>query len=197
MRLVLPSPMLPSHQKPTGPSPALVATLNAVPNVLWSVLSLTPISVFCYQHMVRPWLYGLLAASMLGYALPAAVFQYWQLSRTPARYRQLRVPAVNRVTQHGDLINRLLRHYYPQYRHIRTRAALVALARTTYQQERFHLVLFLFFGLTSLYALAHGHAGWAGLLTLTNVGYNLYPMWLQQYIRLRLGAGGVSRQSKK
>ena len=47
--------------------------------------------------------------------------------------------------------------------------------------------MLVFFLLTTGYALARGHVGWAGLLTLLNVGYNLYPIWLQQYLRIRLG----------
>ncbi len=178
------------------PSPALLALANAVPNVLWSVLGLGPIGVFCYQLMARPWLYGLLGVSLLAYAVPASWFGYWQLSRTPAAYRKLGVAAVNRVTQHGDFVNRLLRRWYPRHRHVRTRAAVAALVRTTYHQERFHLVLFLFFLFISLYAAARGYAGWALLVALTNVGYNLYPMWLQQYIRVRLPPGAEAARTQ-
>lgn len=179
--------MQPSEKKPVAPSPALLAWYNAVPNVFWSVLSLGPISVFCYQHMARPWLYGLLAVSVVGYVLPVAGLRRLQLSAGPAAYRRLGVPVVNRFTQHGAIINGLLRRRYPHYQHVRTRGAVAALVRTTYQQERFHLGLALFFLPASLYAAARGYWGWALLLLLTNVVYNLYPIWLQQYIRVRLG----------
>lgn len=181
--------MPPAGKNTAVPPPALLALANALPNVFWSVLGLGPIGVFCYQFVARPWLYGLLAASLLAYAVPAAWLGYWQLSRTPGPYRRLGVAAMNRVTQHGDFINRLIRWRYPSYRHVRTRAALAALVRTTYQQERFHLALFLFFLAISLCAAAQERVGWALVLTLTNVGYNVYPMWLQQYIRVRLAPG--------
>jgi hypothetical protein len=181
--------MPPLAPKSAVPSPALLAWYNAVPNVFWSVLSLTPISVYCYQHMERPWLYGMLAGSMLAFGLPASWFRYWQLSYAPIMYCWLGVHVVNHFTQHGTLIHGLIRRRYPQYRRVRTRPALAAVVRATYHQERFHLVLFVFFLLTSLYAAALGHGGWALLIGLTNVGYNLYPMWLQQYIRVRLAAG--------
>ena len=179
--------MPPIGKRAAAPSPALLAFYNAVPNVFWSVLSLVPLCVFCYQHMARPWLYGLLAVSLLAYALPASWFRYWQLSSKPAPYRKLRVPLVNRFTQHGDFVNRLIRHQYPNYRHVRHRASAAALRSTSYHQERFHVVLFLFFLLSCFYAAAHGHWKWAGILALINVGYNLYPIWLQQYLRVRLG----------
>jgi hypothetical protein len=180
--------MQPSPKNPAKPPPALLALANAVPNVLWSVLGLVPISVYCYQHMARPWLYGALAASMLAFGVPTAWFGYWQLSRRAAPYRRLGVVLANRLTQNGDFVNRLIRLRYPAYRHVRSRAGLKALLRNTYQQERFHLVLFLFFLFASVYAVVQGQAGWFWLITLTNVGYNLYPMWLQQYLRVRLAA---------
>ena len=193
LRMLAPEPgpaptrLMPSLDSPhpAVPSPALRAALNALPNVLWSALALVPLSVFCYQHLPRPWLWGLLAGSGLPYLVPRAWFRYWQLGPTLARYRRLGVPAVNRFTQDGSLVNGLLRRRYPHYRRVGGRAALRALAAGSYHQERFHLALLLFFGLTSLYALGHGHPGWAGLLLVLNVGYNLYPVWLQQYLRLR------------
>ncbi|QDA60242.1 glycosyl-4,4'-diaponeurosporenoate acyltransferase CrtO family protein [Hymenobacter jejuensis] len=172
--------------RPAAPSSALLAWYNAVPNVFWSALSLTPLSIFCYQHIERRWLYGLLFVSLLLYALPASRFKHLQISRNPLIYRKLGVVAINRFTQHGGLVNWLIRRTYPQYRRLRARSAVAALVRTTYHQERFHLVLFVFFLLTSFYAVAQGYWRWALLLTLLNVGYNLYPMWLQQYIRVRL-----------
>lgn len=179
---------------PTTPSAALLASYNAVPNVFWSALCLTPLSVFCYQHMARPWLYGLLALSLLAYAVPTAWFGYWQLSRTPAIYRRLGVHVVNRFTQHGHLVHRLIRRRYPQYRRVGTRPALAAVLRATYHQERFHLALLLFFVLTSGYAAARGYGRWALLLGLTNGVYNLYPIWLQQYVRVRIAHADPTRK---
>jgi hypothetical protein len=154
-------------KKPAVPSAALLAFCNAVPNVFWSVLSLTPICIFCYQYLPRLWLYGFLAISLLACVVPKAWFRRWQLSTRPAAYQRLGVPFINRG-----------------------RAALPAFIRTTYLFERFHLLLWMFFLLTTLYAAARGYAGWAGLLVFINVAYNLYPMWLQQYLRLRLEPTG-------
>jgi hypothetical protein len=168
------------------PSLAVLAFYNAVPNVLWSVLSLMPLVVFCYQHVARPWLYGFVALSLLAYAWPTAWLRHLQLSNKPAVYRQLRVPVLNHFTQHGTLVNRLLRHRYPQYRYLPPRTNLAKVVRTTYHMERFHWVMLVYFLLTTGYAVVLGHWGWTGVLTLLNAGYNLYPIWLQQYLRLRL-----------
>ena len=114
-----------------------------------------------------------------------------QLSTSTARYQKLGVPLLNHFTQHGTLINRLIRRAYPQYRRVRSRAALLGFRRTTYYQEQFHLVMFMFFGLVSMYAAVRGYLGWTVLLIFINILYNVYPMWLQQYLRLRL-AGALN-----
>ncbi|MBG8556389.1 glycosyl-4,4'-diaponeurosporenoate acyltransferase CrtO family protein [Hymenobacter guriensis] len=171
------------------PSPARLAFYNAVPSVLWSVLSLGPLSFFCYQYVARPWLYGLLALSLLAYAVPKAWFSWWQLSQRPAAYRQLGVPLVNHLAQHGGLVNELVRRRYPQYRRVRGRRSGASLRAESYHMERFHVAAGVFFLLMSGYAAAQGRWGWAALLALLNVGYNLYPIWLQQYLRLRLELG--------
>jgi hypothetical protein len=36
------------------------------------------------------------------------------------------------------------------------------------------------------YAIGQREVGWAVVLILLNIGYNLYPIWLQQYLRVRL-----------
>jgi len=179
---------MPPSSQPATPSSRLLGFYNAVPNLLWSALSLTPLTIFCYQHVARPWLYGFILVSLLVYGLPFSQFWRLQLSTNLARYKQLGVPRLNHFTQHGTFVNWLIRRTYPQYRHVRSRAALASFRRTTYYQEQFHLVLFVFFLLVGAYAVGHGEMGWAALLCLINLGYNLYPVWLQQYLRLRLAA---------
>lgn len=178
--------MMPTKNKPAVPSAALVAWCNAVPNVLWSVLSFAPLCVYCYQWVARPWLYGFGAVGLLAGCLPTAWYRYGQLSTAPTAYHRLGVQVVGRFVQHGALLNGLLRHWYPGYRHLPGRAALAQLVRTTYQQERFHWVMLVLFLLVSGYAAAHAQLGWALALLLVNGLYNLYPIWLQQYLRVRL-----------
>ena len=95
--------------------------------------------VFCYQHVARPWLYAFGALSLLAYAWPKAWLRHLQLSARSAVYRKLRVPALNHLTQHGTLVNRLLRHRYPQYQYLPPRANLAKVLSTTYNRERFSL----------------------------------------------------------
>jgi hypothetical protein len=155
-------------------------------NVFWSVLSFLPISIFCYQFMERTWLYAFGAAGVLTYLVPESLFRYVELSSRLTLYRRLRVQWVNRFVQNGSAVNSLLRRKHPGYRRVRSRANALSVVRASHHQERFHWAMFTFFLLSGVYALAHSHPGWALLILLTNVFFNLYPIWLQQYIRMRL-----------
>ena len=179
---------MPASNSPRGvPSAAIAACYNAVPSVLWSGLALGPLAVCCYRYVAQPWLWGFVVVSLSAYAWPAAWLRRLQLASSVRVYRRLGVPKIGRFTQQGALVNKLLRRRYPGYRVLVGRRDVARLLSTTYQQERFHWAGLVFFLLISLHVGAAGHWGWALVLTLLNVGYNLYPIWLQQYVRLRLG----------
>lgn len=55
----------------------------------------------------------------------------------------------------------------------------------TYANERWHLALFAGGLFTQAFAIASGQLGWALLLTLTNVAFNLYPVLHQRSKRAR------------
>jgi len=169
------------------PSAAVVACYNAVPNVLWSGLALGPLVVCCYRYVAQPWLWSFVAVSLSAYAWPAPWLRQLQLATSARAYRRLGVPGIGHFTQQGTLVNKLLQRRYPGYRALVGRRAVAKLLSTTYQQERFHWAGLVFFLLVSLYVGAAGQLRWALGLVLLNVGYNLYPIWLQQYLRVRLG----------
>ena len=168
-------------------SPRVLSSLyNAVANVFWSLLAFAPVSIFCSRFMEQAWLWAFVVASLMALMVPASKLRYLELSSTATAYRKLGVHRVNSLVQHGTLINHLLRRRYPEYRSMLSRSRTTYLLQSTYVQERFHWAVLLFFLLSSLYGITQGYPGWALLITITNVFYNLYPIWLQQYIRVRL-----------
>ena len=165
---------------------AWLAVYNAVVNVFWSLLAFVPVSIFWYRVTERIWLWVFVAVSVFPFFLPTSILKYFALGPNVRPYRKLGVPWVNKFVQHGRLINDLLRRKYPEYRRTVSRAKAPVLVQNSYVQERFHWTVLLFFLLTSAYAIVHGNFGWAVLTTVINVVYNLYPIWLQQYIRVRV-----------
>jgi len=81
----------------------------------------------------------------------------------------------------------MIKKRFPGYKMItRQRSSINQLLQQTYMFEKFHFIMFVFFGLLTFYALINNHFWWAIMITITNVLYNIYPNLLQQYIRLKL-----------
>ena len=168
------------------PPRALLHLFNVLPTIAISLICFLPVSTYCFLHL-RCWqLTAFGAVSLLIYTMPQARLASLQLSSTRRAYRGLGVHLLNHVVQHGTLVARSLRLLYPAYRRVSSRAGANMLRQSTYAAERFHWALLIFFLLCSTEAVLHGRLGWMSLILLTNVLYNLYPIWLQQYIRLRL-----------
>ncbi len=163
----------------------LLSFYNGVLNVFWSLIAFGPLAVFCYRFMDRPFLYAAAIASVLSLAVPDSWLRLLELGSRPAAYRRFGVHLINRFVQHGSLVNRLAGHRSSKVQMLRRDVMRDGLVGATYFRERFHLSMLLFFQLTALYAAAHRQTIWSLAITMTNVIYNLYPIWLQQYIRLR------------
>jgi hypothetical protein len=159
---------------------------NALLNLFWSLLGFAPVFVFCYQFVTKPWIYGFAAASFSVYAIPGRTLSCLQLSSRTRPYRSLRVHWLVRITQGRGTLTPS-DHYPVQAAWFHDRVALEKIVRVTIARERFHLAVFIFFLLATGYAALDRRLGWSLLLCLSNLIYNIYPIWLQQYVRLRVG----------
>jgi hypothetical protein len=166
-----------------------LAMYNMVPNLVWSLLNLTPISVYGYTTLDPRWFCTFLAVSLVPIFLKNSILDKLQIAHSPGTYKRLGVHWVNKVAQGGDIINGLVRRKYPEHKIVtRSRSSITGLVRQTYIFEKFHWILFLYFSFTTVYALTKGHWGWTFGITLNNIAYNVYPNFLQQYVRLKLRA---------
>jgi hypothetical protein len=118
--------------------------------------------------------------------LPAGYFGPWEGWRSARLYEALGVRRFKRFTTNGDLVNRWLRRQNPRHRVVRDAESATAWAVQARSAERHHLV-FLLMGLASAgYALSIGWRVWAASLAATNLVFNVYPILLQRYNRLRI-----------
>jgi len=164
----------------------LATWYNQIPNVFWSILNFAPIGYFWYMATDLKWLYIILAISLSAGVLPNSFFDMVQLSQSTSFYEKIGMRTVKKFTQDGDLINRLLRRKFPQYKAFDQNASLQKHLAKAYGIEKIHFVMFLFFLLTGIYAFIQGRVGWAVVIISNNLVFNLYPNLLQQYNRLRL-----------
>jgi len=76
------------------------------------------------------------------------------MGRTTRTYRKLGVGFVNKLAQNGTIINRMIKKRFPRYKMItRQRSSINQLLQQTYMFEKFHFIMFVFFGLLTFYAL--------------------------------------------
>jgi len=164
-----------------------LALYNAVANLGWSVIGLTPIFIYCYQQLRIEQLVAFIAIAVIPVFLPRSLLQKLQVSNDEDWYKRLGIHHINRWTQNGVLIKRkLIRQFGIRAPQVRNQRRISALISQTYMFERFHWMLFIIFALVMADALSGGHLVWGLVLLISNIIYNVCPNLLQQYLRLRL-----------
>lgn len=159
---------------------------NLIPTIFWSLLGFTPIGYFCYAHMELFWLYVFLAVSLATLLLPDSFFPMTRLSNKISVYKRIGIRITKKLTQDGDLVNRSIQHKFPNQKIIQTQTTFKAQLSRSYFNEKIHFTMFVFFLFTTIYAIYHDFILWACVMTFTNILFNLYPIFLQQYNRLRI-----------
>lgn len=167
-----------------------------IPNLIWTVLFLTPITIFSYTFINPRTIYILLAVSLVPLFFPNSFFDKIQLSRNPRWYARIGVRIINTFAQHGTIVNKILKRKYVGFKSIyNTNASIRKQYYQTYFYEKFHFSLFLFFTMITIYAAIQRQFFWGLILTICNLLYNIYPNLLQQYIRVKLGSALIDKKT--
>ncbi|RAJ05153.1 hypothetical protein LX64_02307 [Chitinophaga skermanii] len=164
----------------------LAAVYNMVPNLVWSILHLTPVVVYSWNEIEPFKIYILLGISVLLGILPAGFYNWMQFSKTTAAYKKVGILMIRKYSQDGDLIIQQVRKKYPFYKVVESRDAIIRYIGRTYVYERFHFMVLMYMLMVLGVTLYRQAFVWAIVLLLNNVCYNFYPLLLQQYNRLRL-----------
>ncbi len=160
-----------------------------IPNLVWTILFLSPVAIFCYSLMSQKSVFILLGISFIPLFFPNSFFDAIQLSRNAAFYKRIGVKYINKFAQNGALLNQYLRNRHPQFKTISANSSSIRKQYfQTYFFEKFHFSLFIFFTAAAVYALIKSYLLWAFIISVCNLLYNIYPNLLQQYIRVRLSA---------
>jgi hypothetical protein len=163
---------------------ALYQILNVLLSALWTIVFVLPVYIFCARHVDIGWIIAFAVTAMLSTLLPRSAIQRLALSSEAKAYRRLRVPLVIEITQDARWIRRISGNSPARAR--RSKQGLSKILHDTWVRERFHLALLVFYFLCSIMAVCQIRPLWFLSLILANVSYNLYPIWLQQYLRLRV-----------
>ena len=157
--------------------------------MVWSLICLFPISIFCYRLMDLSWFYTFLAISFSGYFFPKSFFRKIHIGKTTRFYEKAGINFFKKFTQNGDIVNNLIKKKYPDYKVIAAnKMSIKKFLAQSFMFEQFHFVGFLFFVFAMIYALVNLYFWWVIVIGLTNIVYNIYPILLQQYLRRRFTA---------
>ena len=155
--------------------------LNQLLNLFWTVVCCMPVILY-WVAADRSWLLPVAALSIPGIFVSSKLYQ---LSRRTSLYRSLGVKWVRFFVQDGGLIGRLTGKS-TERRIITNKTRGRKYLKTIIMYERFHFLCFLFFTFTTLHAIAYGNLKMALIITGCNIIYNIYPLLLQQFNRIRL-----------
>ncbi|MEJ5960854.1 hypothetical protein [Pedobacter immunditicola] len=159
---------------------------NQLLNVFWTVLSFLPVLWYWMGRYPDVLLYGSIAISTLCGLLPSSFFDSLQLSNNPDFYKKYGVKTIKKIVQNGDFINMLFRKRDPHYKVIQDVRKMQNYLNTILMYERYHFTCFIFFLMTTLLSFFQHYFMIPLLTTFCNVVYNVCPIFLQQYNRLRI-----------
>jgi len=137
--------------------------------------------------MPRELFYIFLGISLVAYVLPESFYNNIQIKNLKF-LKRTGVVFIQRYAQNGEIINRMIRKKFPGYKMIYNRKTMESRYKKTYGFEKFHFMALLFFLLTTVFALMNSYYPWSFILIITNIIYNIYPILLQHYTRLRITA---------
>lgn len=158
--------------------------LNQLINVFWTFFAFMPVVWYWYFNQDLPWLIFFVALSVASGFLPGKWYRRLQVSRDRRFYERAGIRFVRELVQDGGFSNRISgkKHFKVQERN-----KGVNYLKTIEMYERFHIECLLFFLLTSVHAFFNGLYVFSFIMLLANIIYNVCPILLQQYNRLRLG----------
>ena len=159
---------------------------NQLLNFFWTILCFLPVLWYWAMQGPDSWLYGLIIFSITCGLLPEAFFRFLQISQRTGFYEKYGAKMIRKFVQQGDMINRLFRQQYAGYKVIRGAGQARNYLKTIAMYERYHFICFLFFLSTAVHSLFAHRFLFALLITIGNILYNICPIFLQQYNRLRI-----------
>jgi hypothetical protein len=165
---------------------AKIETFNQLLNLCWTVISFLPVLFYWLSRKPDIWLYTFIILSLLFGMLPKKFYKQLQPSSNLKFYKKYGVLTIRRFVQNGDLINHFFRQKSPHYKVINDLRQIKGYLETIAMYERYHFMCFMFFLSTSILSLMEQKPVLAILITLSNIIYNVCPIFLQQYNRLRI-----------
>lgn len=170
--------------------------INQTINLIYTALFFYPVVMFWFNYYSLPILLFMVGISLSVFFLPLRFYAVSQMSKSRAFYERLLIHKIQHFTQQGRypqrFIKRLSGHDYIAFR----RQNMGQFQNQIRIYESYHWACFIFFMITSIYALTQQAYASAILIFASNLLYNAIPILIQQYNKIRLKNIRERKQSR-
>lgn len=146
---------------------------NALINIVWTIIGFFPLCLFWYHAGINFSFYTFLLISFLAGCLPNRTYIQLHISKDIKIFEKLGVRFARSFMQTGE------------FNKNRGKGIKVYLKKLS-MFERYHYICFVFFQATAFYACFNQKFLLALLITCSNLIYNIYPIFVQQYNKIRI-----------
>lgn len=159
-----------------------IQTFNLIVNVFWTTVCCVPLVCVWYLYYQPTTLYVSVAVSLLAAFIPVKYFNQLQVSRSRRFYESLSIRSLQSLTQDGRLVSTLAK-----MKNQHTRVAHKNYKSKIAMYESFHMSCLIFFLISFVYAIYQQAFFLSLLIFISNIIYNVIPILIQQYNKVRLG----------
>lgn len=173
------------HHKTAYPKAQFLTKLyNQFINLFWTGISFLPVLLFWIKNGTDSALYIFLITSFIITAIPEKLLKKLQVTQNQKVYERLRVKTIRKFVQDGDWSKNTKGSN--KSGKIKNRTDPYSYMKTIAMYERYHWCCFLFFLQTTVYGSSSESWVWLASMSVANILYNVCPILLQQYNKLRM-----------
>lgn len=159
--------------------------LNQLINFFWTALCFAPVFWFWFQEGTPSiYFYLFLGFSLLFGAIPCKILNKLTVSTDKKDYEKYGIKFIRKFVQNGDIVKSHSKD--KRDNSIKDKDQARGYLNTIAKYERYHWICLIFFLLTSIYGFLNGKFIFGFSILIANLFYNLIPILLQQYNRIRI-----------
>ena len=164
--------------------------LNQIINIFWTTLSFVIVGTYWGGYLAEQRSPIIMAVfvllSIFTSFIPSSWIDKFTLSKRKKTYERIGVKWLLYFVQNGKLANSIQKKQGKRPGLIHSGKQAENYLKTIRMQEKYHYCCFVFFTLSIGSAFIIQKPGIALLILVCNVSYNVYPILLQQYNRIRI-----------
>lgn len=159
---------------------------NQAINLFWTALSFIPIFLLWYGNYNWVSFSAALLISLVPFFLPVRFFIFLQISKDRKMFEFLGIKFFQAFAQNGRIVNKILRKQNSNFNDSKIRETARRPESQIVIYEQYYLSCFLFFIISLVYAILKNEILLAILLCAANLIYNIIPLLIQQYNKIRI-----------